>query len=339
MKRSDGVKIAILGLGNVGSNFLRILDESKKHLEESCGNTLELKYAADSRHVVKIDCSRTVKDLTEAKRSGDISASFQKVELKDVLESDIDVLVDMSAASKDGKREMEIYKGAFERGIHVVTANKSPLALHWKEIVPEARKRGVRILYESTVAGGVPLFNFVRYSCGPSQVQGFRGIVSLTANFVLKMMLDGKSFEEAVKVAQEMGVAEADYTDDTSGLDAARKCVIVANALFGEELSLKDIRYSGIPELDEKEIEANGRQLRLITEVKKENGKVTISTGFQKLVQEDYLLTLGESSLGYEVSTDNNGILRVASAHDGPRETASGVMNDVLILARETRTG
>ncbi len=332
------MKFAILGLGNVGTNFLSILDESRDHLEASCGTKLELRYAADSRHMVKLGPGDSIKELLEAKSSGDISSRFKKVDLQEVLESGIDVLVDMSSASKDGRRETEIYKAALEKGIHIATANKSPLALHWRELVPLAKKRGLQILYESTVAGGVPLFNFVRYSCGPSQVKAFRGIVSLTANFVLKMMLDGKTFADAVKVAQDMGVAEADYTDDTSGLDAARKCVIIANALFGEQLSLNEIEYSGIPELSDADIKNHGHELRLITEVRYLGSKVSLKTGFQKLDPDDYLLTLGESSLGYEIFTDNNGTLRVASAHDGPRETASGVMNDVLILAREIRT-
>lgn len=331
------MKIAILGLGNVGTNFLKILDESMGTLQKSCGTPIELSYAADSRHLVKIGQGDTLKKLLEAKASGDISSRFKQVEMDEVLDSGIDILVDMSAASKDGNREKDIYLSAFDKGIHVVTANKSPLALHWPEIVPVAEKKGVRILFESTVAGGVPLFNFIRYTCGPSEVSGFRGIVSLSANFILKMMLDGKTFEEAVKVAQEMGVAEADYTDDTSGLDAARKCVILANALYGEQLTLKDISYSGIPELSDEDISKHGNLMKLITEVNRKNGSVELRTGFQKLGEEDYLLTLGESSLGYEISTDNNGILRVSSAEDGPRETASGVMNDVLILAREIR--
>lgn len=329
------MKLAILGLGNVGTNFLRILSESREHLEKSCGTTIEIKFAADSRHLVKLGPGDSARKLLDAKISGDISKHFPSVDMGEVMVSGIDVLVDMSAASKDGLREKEIYLSAFEKGISVVTANKSPLALHWPQIVPVAEEKGVRILYESTVAGGVPLFNFVKYSCGPSEVKGFRGIVSLSANFIHKMMLEGKTFEEAVRVAQEMGVAEADYTDDTSGLDAARKCVIIANALFGQQLSLGNIIYSGIPELDEKDVKEHGGKLRLITEVKHDNGKVSLSTGFQKLEDNDYLLTLGESSLGYEVMTDNNGTLRVANAHDGPRETASGVMNDVLILGRE----
>lgn len=330
------MKIGILGLGNVGTNFLRILDESRKTLEKSSGTLIELKFAADSKHLVKLEDGDSARKLLDAKASGDISSQFDEISMEEALNSGIDVLVDMSAASKDGIREREIYLSAFGKGIHVVTANKSPLALHWPRIVPVAREKGIRVLYESTVAGGVPLFNFVRYSCGPSEVKGFRGIVSLSANFIHKMMLDGKSFQEAVKTAQEMGVAEADYTDDTSGLDAARKCVILANALFGENLTLNDISYSGIPELNEADVKEHGSSMRLITEAVLENGKVKLKTGFQKLESSDFLLTLGESSLGYELDTDNNGVLRVSSAEDGPRETASGVMNDVLILARET---
>ena len=187
------------------------------------------------------------------------------------------------------------------------------------------------------MAGGVPLFNFAKYSCAPSKILKFRGIVSLTANFVLKMMKSGTSFEEAVRKAQEMGVAESDYTDDTSGLDGARKTVILANALFGQQFSLKDIKYSGIPEVEPGEIAGNGDRLRLFATVSGQGENLEVSSGFGLLEEGDYLLTLGESSLGYEITTDNNGVLRVSSAHDGPRETASAVMNDVMILARETR--
>lgn len=332
------MKVAVLGLGNVGTNFIRILMESREHLEKSCGDRIEVAFAGDSRHLVEIPPGTKPKAILDAKASGDISKDFRETHIESILSSDIDAVVDISSASKDGQREKVIYRTAFQNGINVITANKSPLALHWSEIMPEAQKRGMKILYEATVAGGVPLFNFVKYSCGPSRVHGFHGIVSLTANFVLKMMLDGKTFEQAVRIAQDMGVAETDYTDDTSGLDSARKTVIVANSLFGKQFTLKDISYTGIPELSEKEIRENGSMLRLISEISDSTGELEVSTGFRLLEKNDYLLTLGESSLGYEINTDNNGILRVASAHDGPRETASGVMNDVLLLARDMKT-
>ncbi len=332
---SDTMRAAILGMGNVGQNFVRILSESSDHIEDSCGNRIEISYVADSKGIVKVDSGRTYANILVAKKAGNLQSLGQSATMEEVLSSGIDVLIDVSSASKDGNRELQIFRSAIDRGIGIVTANKSPLALHWGEIIPYAESKGVRLLYEATVAGGVPVFNFAKYSCGPSTVHKFRGIVSLTANFVLKMMKTGSSFEDAVKKAQEIGVAETDYTDDTSGLDGARKTVILANALFGKTLSLKDIKYSGIPEVDPAEIQKNGDRLRMYTSISREEDSLEVSTGFDLLDEDDYLLTLPDSALGYEITTDNNGVLRVSSAHDGPRETAAAVMNDVMIMARE----
>ena len=334
---SDTMRVAILGMGNVGQNFIRILLDSSSHIRESCGSNIEVAFVADSKGIVKVDAGRTMANILVAKKGGNLGSLGQPASISDVLDSGIDVLVDMSSASKDGNREMQIFRSAVDRGINIVTANKSPLALHWPDIIPHAESRGVKVLFEATVAGGVPLFNFAKYSCGPSSVLKFRGIVSLTANFVLKMMNSGMPFEDAVRKAQEMGVAETDYTDDTSGLDGARKTVILANALFGKQFTLKDISYSGIPEVDGEEIKKHGERLRLFTTISSEEGKLEVSSGFSLLEEGDYLLTLGESALGYEIATDNNGVLRVSSAHDGPRETASAVMNDVMTIARETK--
>lgn len=334
---SETMKVAILGLGNVGQNFIRILSDSGGHIRESCGSDIEVAFVADSSGIVKVDKGRTYANILLAKRAQNIRSLGEPVTIEQVLDSGIDALIDVSSASKDGNRELEIFRAAIDRGINIVTANKSPLALHWAEIVPYARNRGIKVLFEATVAGGVPLFNFAKYSCGPSRVVKFRGIVSLTANYVLKMMHSGTSFEEAVRKAQEMGVAETDYTDDTSGLDGARKTVILANALFDREFSLKDIRYSGIPEVDLTELTSKGDRLRLFTSITSENEALEISTGFGLLDQGDFLLSLEESALGYEIKTDNNGVLRVSSAHDGPRETAAAVVNDVMILAREVK--
>lgn len=330
------MKAAILGMGNVGQNFIRILSDSSGHIRESCGSEIEIAFVADSSGIVRVDEGRTFANILLAKRAGNIGSLGIPATMADVLESGIDLLIDVSSASKDGNRELQIFRSAIDMGISIVTANKSPLALHWAEILPYAESKGVRVMYEATVAGGVPVFNFVKYSCGPSKVLKFRGIVSLTANFVLKMMKSGISFEDAVKKAQEMGVAETDYTDDTSGLDGARKTVILANALFGRQFSIKDIKYSGIPEVDHEEIMKNGDRLRLFTSISSGEDGLEVSTGFGLLEEGDYLLTLEESALGYEITTDNNGVLRVSSAHDGPRETASAVMNDVMAYARET---
>ncbi|MCL5782444.1 MAG: homoserine dehydrogenase [Candidatus Thermoplasmatota archaeon] len=328
------MKVALIGLGNVGRNLLRILDEDGNRISQACGSTIEIISATDSSGTALFRQPVKPKELLDAKVKGSFPSEFNEGSLDDALEMKPDAIVDMSPATKDGNRELGIYLKAIKHGSHIITANKSPLALHWKEIMDEAELNGISILHEATVAGGVPIFNFVRYSCGPSSIITFHGIVSLTANYVLMLMTKGMDFQDAVKKAQEMGIAEADYTDDTSGLDAARKSVILANALFNRNYTLKDIKYSGIEQLSADDITKHGRKMRLVTDLKMVNGEFQLFSGFRTLQDEDFGLTLGETSLGYELVTNNSGTLRLYSTHDGPRETASAVVNDIMILAR-----
>ena len=328
------MKVALIGLGNVGRNLLRILDEDGNRISQACGSTIEIISATDSSGTALFRQPVKPKELLDAKVKGSFPSEFNEGSLDDALEMKPDAIVDMSPATKDGNRELGIYLKAIKHGSHIITANKSPLALHWKEIMDEAELNGISILHEATVAGGVPIFNFVRYSCGPSSIITFHGIVSLTANYVLMLMTKGMDFQDAVKKAQEMGIAEADYTDDTSGLDAARKSVILANALFNRNYTLKDIKYSGIEQLSADDITKHGRKMRLVTDLKMVNGEFELFSGFRTLQDEDFGLTLGETSLGYELVTNNSGTLRLYSTHDGPRETASAVVNDIMILAR-----
>ena len=328
------MKVALMGLGNVGRNLLRILDEEENRISQACGSAIEIISASDSSGTALFRQPIRPKDLLNAKVKGSFPTGFTEGSIDDVLEMKPDAIIDMSPATKDGNRELGIYLKAIKHGSHIITANKSPLALHWKEIMDEARLNDISILHEATVAGGVPIFNFVKFSCGPSSIITFHGIVSLTANYVLNLMAKGIDFKYAVKKAQEMGIAEADYTDDTSGLDAARKSVILANALYNRNYTLKDIKYSGIEQLSPDDIMEHGKKMRLVTDLKMVNGKFELFSGFRALQDEDFCLTIGETSLGYELVTNNSGTLRLYSTHDGPRETASAVVNDIMILAR-----
>lgn len=272
--------------------------------------------------------------MIEAKASGNLSrAEAKTISFDEIFDIDNEVIVDLMPATQDGVRGRDIYMKAFRKGRHVVTANKAPLALHWAQIMEEAASRGGKMIrYEATVAGGVPLFSFRDYCITPSEVISFRGgIVSLTVNLVMRMMArGGHSFQEAVKYAQSMGVAETDYRDDTSGLDAARKTVILANSLFGLSMSLNDLYYEGIDE--GKRYRSSSR---MVSTVSVEGGRVRAESRVEELSQEDPLLSLPEESLAYIIETENNGKLMVRSERDGPLETAAAVVNDIVIMARE----
>ncbi len=334
--QKNNVSIYLIGLGSVGRNFLSILAEEGKLISQRTGAEIVIGGASDRTGSVIFKSPVAPADLLKAKQAGNILSLGKEAPVTEMTENEGGILVDMSSASRDGSRELSMYLSAMKNGMDIVTANKSPLANHWKEIMDRASAGSRTVLYEATVAGGVPLFSLLSRSCGPSTVNEFHGIVSLTANFVLKQMREGKPFSDAVAEAQKRGIAETDFRDDTDGLDGARKTVILANALFGKNMTLKDIRTSGVSE----STDAKGMdRYRLITEITRSGREVHAFSGLRGLDEGDYLLSLGEMSLGYEVSTSRNGRLRIQSVSDGPGETAAAVMNDVMSLAKEKFQG
>ena len=328
------VSIAIMGLGNVGKNFLSILDRQSSLISDRTGCEFIIAAASDSRHSVLYRNGIQPGELLDLKSGGDISMKGQPLRAAEMFASSFHVLVDMSTASPDGKRERDVYVDSMETGKDIVTANKSPLANHWSDIMGCSRQQGKSVLFEATVAGGVPLFSLLKYSCGPSRLVRFRGIVSLTANFVLRKMGEGLTFERAVRMAQELGIAETNYTDDTGGVDAARKTVILANALFGLNLRLAEFKFQGITSCA-----ATEDSSRLITEIVSEPDGTKVFSGIRKLDTGDFLASFGEMSLGYEVETEFNGKLRISSVSDGPVETAAAVVNDLMLLAGQKFQG
>jgi|ACXJ01.1.fsa_nt_gi homoserine dehydrogenase len=329
------MRVSILGLGNVGKGLLRILSDrgTSQKFREISGKDIEIVSVSDSTGTYLSEGLAPEKIL-DIKLQNNISRSLERMGMDGIFSMEPDVIVDLSPASKDGRRELGIYKKAFSMNISVVTANKSPLALHWKEL-NEARQGSESIfLHEATVAGGLPLFSLISGSVLPSEILEFRGVVSLTVNMVLSKMRTGSSFESAVKTCQEEGVAEADYKDDTDGVDAARKTVILANSIFGSSLSLKDLKFGGVKDAQSIEGWKDGR-VKIVSTIRKENGELHVSSGPEMLLPGDPLLSLGEMSMGYTIKTNFSGTITVQSAKDGPIETASGVCNDLFLVGKE----
>ncbi len=330
------IPIYIQGIGSVGRNFLTILGDESRLISQRTGVDIVIGGASDRSGNVIFHDPVSPSDLLRAKLSGSIRSLGRECSEAEFTEDSNGILIDMSSASRDGKRELSTYLMALDNGMDIVTANKSPLANHWKEIMSKASEKGRSVLYEATVAGGVPLFSLLNRSCGPSTVKRFSGIVSLTANFVLNQMRTGRTFMQAVEEAKSRGIAETNFRDDTDGLDGARKTVILANALFGSNMTLKDIRTSGVSENTDT---SNMERTRLITEIFSNNGKVEAFSGLRNLPRDDFLLSMGEMSLGYEVETSRNGTLRIYSTKDGPEEAAAAVVNDLMITAKEKFQG
>ncbi|MCL5665794.1 MAG: homoserine dehydrogenase [Candidatus Thermoplasmatota archaeon] len=324
------MRICILGLGNVGKNLLEIMQEFSNYHRQICGESMEIVCVGDSRHTIVSGEPMDIGRILYYKKIGDLwSSGYDAIERQDLFQHDFDVLVDLSTASRTGEPGKKLYEEAFRNGRDVVTANKSPLAMHWNSIMDNAKKSGRRIRFEATVAGGLPLFNFIEYSLSSSPVIYMRGIVNGTGNYVLHLLRQGNNLDEAISHAQKIGIAEADPSIDIDGFDNAWKASIIANFVSGGKFSFRGFHFGGIRE----ELHGEKKRIRLISEVRMDDGEIHVFAGMRELELGDPLLNLPGDSLGYIASSGTNSVV-VTELHDGPRETASAVMNDLILLSK-----
>jgi homoserine dehydrogenase len=332
-------RIALIGVGNVGRSFLYVLDRNFRNITRKTGRNLKIVFASDSHGSYSNPEGFKTMDLLEAKQKGHMDRVGRRVSMDDLFSDIPHMVVDMTPATPDGLFGFDLYKRSFSAGADVVTANKSPLAMQWSDVMNAARVNGRRIRYEATVAGGTPLFNLLDYSMMPIEVIRIRGIVSMTVNFVLDRILHNLDFDQSIRMAQKDGIAETNFHDDTLGIDSARKTVIIANSIFESNLSLKDIKYEGVENLSDRidEMKRSGDRYRIVSDVYRKGNEVFASSLINTMEPLDPLLSLGTSSLSYLLETTEGSKYFVGNIRDGPLETATAVLNDVMILAKENQ--
>lgn len=325
------VKIALLGLGQVGRSFLRILAENSDYYEQRVRRKIEIVVAADFHHMLHAECGMDPQRLLYYKEKGDIwGAGYPEIDRESLFDKEFDVLVDLMPATSDGIRARDLYLTSFGKSRDVVTACKSGLANFWPEIMSAASSSNRRIRYEATVAGGVPFFSFIQECLRSSVVTRIVGQVNSAANFVLLSIAKGETFDHAIEEAGKLGILEANYHFDTLGNDSAWKTVITANSIFGSALKPHNIRFEGVEGLDP---EVPGlKYTRLLAEIAVQDGKIVASSTLRKLKQSDPLASLKGKGLGYTVYMNGRAPLTVLEFNDGPTETATAVINDLLLL-------
>ena len=237
---ANKIKIALLGLGTVGSGVMRVFGENGDVMAFRTGATIEIK---------------TVLVRDAAKKRDFIEDNVVVTEnIEDILkDEEIKIVVEMIGGINPA---LDYMTRALKAKKSVVTANKDVLAEHGGELLQLAEENGVDFFFEASVGGGIPIILPLRKSLSANRVTEIMGIVNGTTNYMLtKMTEEGASFETALKEAQDLGYAEADPTADVDGLDAARKAVILASLAFNTKVSLKDVDTKGIRKIKPLDIE------------------------------------------------------------------------------------
>jgi homoserine dehydrogenase len=245
-----------------------------------------------------------------------------------------DVLFEATSLNvKDGQPAIDYIRAALESGVHAITANKGPVVHAYEELTSLAAKKGRRFLFESTVMDGAPIFSMFRNSLPLVHLKGFRGILNSTTNVILCGMEAGLSFEESLKQAQQLGVAETDPSNDIEGWDAAVKTAALVRVLMGLPVQLDEIEREGIGQLSGEAVRAArtaGRPYKLVCRAQRDGGRVKASVRPEQVPLNDPLPWVeGTSSIIY-FETDIFPGLAITENNPGLEATAYGMLADFV---------
>lgn len=231
-------KIGLLGLGTVGAG------------------TAEILLSPDGRHPLlqELEIYRVgVRDISRT-RSLQLPENVLTTDLEAIVtDPEVDIVVELIGGLEPAR---SLILQAIASGKHVVTANKAVIARYSNEIFDAANEKGVYVMLEAAVGGGIPVIQTLKQSLGANRIQTVIGIVNGTTNYILtRMQTEGADFAEVLADAQELGYAEADPTADVDGLDAADKIAILASLAFGGRINLKDVYCEGIRQVSAADID------------------------------------------------------------------------------------
>jgi homoserine dehydrogenase len=330
--------IQIIGFGVIGQGFAEVLSKKAGFLKER--HDLDFKVVSitditgtavdpsglDLEKVLSImEDTRAVINYPGAKKITGIEA-IEKVEA--------DLVVEMTPSNiNTGEPGLSHMLASFKEGKHVVTSNKAPLALKYKELVAEARKKDVSFKYEASVGGAMPIINLAKDILSGDEITGIEGILNGTTNYILtRMKREGLPMETVLREAQELGIAETDPTYDIEGIDTASKLVILANALMGTEATYKDVKVEGINRVTPEAVRLaseDGHVIKLVGEVV--DHKIEVSP---KLVPKNHPLNVDGVLNVAQLKTDVAGEITVVGKGAGRTVTQSAILSDIISIWR-----
>ena len=331
-------KLALIGFGNVGKEFVRLLRAKEPRLRADYGIEWQLTGIASRRIGWIADPNGLDPEALLAAQFPEQRAWATPKNVREWLEAaDADVLFEASSLNRQtGQPAIDHLKAALERGAHAISANKGPIVHAYRELRGLAQANGRKFLFESTVMDGMPIFSMFPHCLPAVELRGFRGILNSTTNVVLTAMEKGLTLEQAVKRAQEIGVAETDPSDDLDGWDAAVKVAALVIVLMDVPIKLDEIERVGIRTVSPDEVCAardEGMRYKLICRAERTANGVRASVRPERLPVSDPLALLEGTTSALRFDTDVFG-LSIVEHKPGVIATAYGLLGDFIRAVR-----
>ena len=325
------ITCSILGFGAIGQGVAEVLLMKKEYLE-SIGLEVKVVAIVDSKGGTVNPEGLNLADCLSHKRIRG-TVALQNISGIEVIKSvDHEVVIETTPTNiKNGGVGLQNMLAALQTGKSLITSNKGPLTLKYRELMMTAKAAGSKFRFEATVGGSMPIINLSKEVLAGNKIISIKGILNGTCNYILTRMLEERAnYTDILAESIELGIAETDPTYDVEGIDTACKLVILANSIFGLDTTYKDVEVTGITKITPEALamaNENGYAIKLIGEVSRERIEVA-----PRLVPINHPLAVGGTLNIASLCTELAGETTVIGKGAGPLETASAILSDLIAI-------
>lgn len=317
-------KIAVLGYGVVGSGTVEVFYKNRENLEKKAGEPLDIKYILDLR------------DFPDSPYAEKFTKDFNVI----LNDPEVTVVTEVIGGITPS---YDFVKSSLLAGKSVVTSNKELVAKKGAELLTIAREKNVNFFFEASVGGGIPIIKPIHACLEANEIKEIAGILNGTTNFILtKMFRDGMGFDEALKIAQELGYAERNPAADVEGVDACRKICILASLSFGRHVYPENVHTEGITKVTLEDVEymdSYNAKIKLIGCARREdNNEISIGVFPAVIKDESQLSGVSDVFNAILVRGDATGDVVFYGKGAGKLPTASAVVSDIVSAVKHTTT-
>lgn len=334
-----------MGLGTVGRWLVSALHEHAARLESRYGFRPRIVGVSNARDgfvsdARGLDPPAVLERLSSGRSLGGLPGIRHfPSSLEGLVVTRADVLVEVTASpAETGEPGLTHMREALLNGMAVVTSNKWPVALHGLGLVELARAHGVPFRAESTVMSGTPLLIALVDGLAGTTPVALRGILNATSNFILSLMEEGASYEDALAEAQARGLAERDPTADVEGYDASAKAMILSALVFGQQLAFDDVSRRGIADVDRTQIQAArsaGARIKEVVTLERSASGLTARVEPTALPHADPLSAVAGVMNAVVCHAEPVGEVVVSGPGAGPELAGQGVFSDLIAVAAD----
>lgn len=331
--------LCFLGFGNVGRALARLLVAKSAELREQYGIEFQITGVASRRlgwlvNPDGFDVATLLSNtyIAEQLSTADNVSGWLKAARPDA------VFETTSLSPDSGQPAIDYLRAVLESPAHAITANKGVLVHGYHELAALARANDKRFLFESAVLDSAPVFSLFRDALPAVKLRGFSGVFSSTTNVIIETMEAGRSFEEGLKTAQELGVTETDPSHDIDGWDATVKVCALAGVLMNVALKPAEVSREGIRDLTAGKVQAaraEGKPFKLLARAKLAgDGKIVATVRPEQIAAGDPLGNVRGTSLAIHFELDMMPGLTITSHRPNLQSTAYGLLADFINSVR-----